>query len=431
MRRWLAGLATMTVLGASAARGQELTGFERQRGLIMLRVVRDDIRKHYFDSLYAGLDLAAVFDTAEARIGRAGSVAQVLGAIAQATLELNDSHTLFLSPGLVYGADYGWTPRFVGDTCRVIKVKDGSDAQGKGIQLGDAVLSIEGFRLTRQSLWQLDYLLHALLPRPSVQLLVQTPGAEPRRVTVAAEIQERRRIVDFHSSLDIWDLIRDAGRYVEERAPRYVDLDQKVLLFRLVGFDADESWVHHFAKRVRGHEAVIVDLRGNHGGAVSSLLRFVGLFFENEVPVQDLVERRKHERLVAKGSGDKRFSGTLVVLVDAESASASEIFSRTMQLTGRGKVVGDRTAGMVRVSRVYFHPVGTETAALYGLNLTIADAIMPDGGKLERVGVIPDELLLPTGMDLRQRADPVLASALARVGVLRTPEQAGRLPWER
>src|SRR4051794_28860416 len=98
---------------------QQLSSFERQRGLTMLHVVREDLDRYYFDPGFGGVDLAAVFDTAEARIKAATRIEEVHAAIAQATLELHDSHTLFIPPTLVYRARYGWESRFVGDTCRV------------------------------------------------------------------------------------------------------------------------------------------------------------------------------------------------------------------------------------------------------------------------------------------------------------------------
>lgn len=52
---------------------------------------------------------------------------------------------------------------------------------------------------------------------------------------------------------------------------------------------------------------------------------------------------------------------------------------------------------------------------------------MLDGGRLEKVGVTPDILLLPTGADLAQGHDPVLAKAIQMVGGTVDPEAAGRL----
>jgi C-terminal processing protease CtpA/Prc len=64
----------------------------------------------------------------------------------------------------------------------------------------------------------------------------------------------------------------------------------------------------------------------------------------------------------------------------------------------------------------------------YGMSVTVADVVMPDGGKLENVGVIPDEVVLPSGEEIAAGNDPVLARALTMLGVPLTAREAGALP---
>ncbi len=78
MRRCTA-LLLLTILWRSAPAASQLTNFDRQRGFMMLDAARDDIRKNYFDSRFGGVDVAAAFDTAHARIGRATALGRVLG----------------------------------------------------------------------------------------------------------------------------------------------------------------------------------------------------------------------------------------------------------------------------------------------------------------------------------------------------------------
>ncbi len=74
-----------------------------------------------------------------------------------------------------------------------------------------------------------------------------------------------------------------------------------------------------------------------------------------------------------------------------------------------------------------YHPrsIGMETKMFYGVQITEADVVMSDGGRLEGVGVTPDELLLPTAADLAAHRDPVLARAITLAGVPITAEKAG------
>lgn len=59
--------------------------------------------------------------------------------------------------------------------------------------------------------------------------------------------------------------------------------------------------------------------------------------------------------------------------------------------------------------------------------ITVGDVRLPDGGSLERIGVTPDETVLPAAGDLAANRDPVLARAIEKLGGTITPEQAGRL----
>jgi C-terminal processing protease CtpA/Prc len=426
--RWLA--AALVLVGPHLG-AQQLTRIERSRGFSMLDVVRQDIEKNYFDSMYGGIDLKAVFDSARARIEAADRLEQVLGAVANATLSLNDSHTAFIPPRLTYGAEYGFGMRFVGDTCRIMSVKPGSDAEAKGVRIGDALLAVGTVPLTRKNLWQFLYAVNAIQPRAGLLLTLQSPRGPPRDVYARSKVIERRRIVDPTSSFDLWEFIREGQNAWEIDAPRYVDVANRIVVSRPGAFYGNNSWIDDLVDRARNREAMVVDLRGNHGGSVNALNRLIGRFYENDLNVATEKLRNKTRPMIAKGAGKDRYAGALVVLVDAESASASEIFARTVQLTNRGKVIGDRTAGAVRESLVYFHTIGAELIISYGASVTISDLVMPDGGELENVGVTPDELLLPTGEDLAAGNDPVLAHALTLLGVPFTPKDAGALRLRR
>jgi carboxyl-terminal processing protease len=236
---------------------------------------------------------------------------------------------------------------------------------------------------------------------------------------------ERHNILDPHNSTDVWDQLRNERKWLESRAIRWEEMGGGTLAVWVPRFRGDDDWVDEIAKALRGRQSVVVDLRGNHGGSVDQLARFLGLFYDENIPAARFVERRKVSEFKVKGKGSDRFEGKVIVLIDAASASASELFARTIQVTQRGTVLGDRSAGAVRVSRTYVHASGTQTAAFYGVNVTVSDVIMPDGGVLEGVGVGPDETILPTGNQMKTGADPVLARALALLGVTMTAEQAG------
>src|SRR5207253_1910338 len=105
--------------------------------------------------------------------------------------------------------------------------------------------------------------------------------------------------------------------------------------------------------KFKKRKALILDLRGNGGGAEETLLRLIGNFFDHDIKVGDLKSRKEEKPMVAKTRGAAGFSGKLVVLIDSNSGSAAELFARVVQLEKRGAVIGDLSAGAVMLARHY------------------------------------------------------------------------------
>src|SRR6266403_1391154 len=102
-------------------------------------------------------------------------------------------------------------------------------------------------------------------------------------------------------------------------------------------------------RRARDFKTLVLDLRGDPGGLVSTLLRLGGdLVGADTFGVRR--ERDKTEPLRTR-TGGPRFTGTVVAVVDAQSASSAEVLAYLLQMRTRGTVVGDRTAGAVMESK--------------------------------------------------------------------------------
>ena len=427
-RGWIV-LALILSAATGTVQALQVGPLDRERGVLMLRTIRKDLEQRYYDSTFHGVDLAAVFDSAEHDIRSAPSNGDIFGIIAATLLRLNDSHTFFRPPERVARVDYGWQMRMVGDTAFVVDVQPGSDAEVQGLKAGDAVLGVDRYRPTRRDFWSLGYLYNLLSPQAAVTLLVRSPdpGAVPRRLLVRAHVILGKPILEIggRDGGDLWDLVREGENRRHAEADRFALAGQDVLVWQLKRF-LDEDQMDRAMKRAGDYAGLVVDARNNGGGAERALLRLISYFLDHVDTIG--TTHRRHETVPLVSHPARRlYGGTLVVLVDGGSASAAELFARTMQLTRRGLILGDTTAGAVMQSMQWTHTLGAEFLVDYGVSVTDADIVMSDGGRLEGGGVVPDVNILPSGADLASGRDPALALAITRAGHAIDAAAAGRL----
>jgi carboxyl-terminal processing protease len=159
-------------------------------------------------------------------------------------------------------------------------------------------------------------------------------------------------------------------------------------------------------------DGVVVDLRQNGGGSLSEATELTGLFIGRGpvVQVKDSFGKIDVEQATDAGIA---YDGPLAVLVDRNSASASEIFAGAIQDYRRGIVIGEPTFGkgtvqtLVDLSR--FAPGSSED--LGKLRLTMAQFFRINGDSTQHRGVVPD-ILFPTAEDVADQGERSLENAL-------------------
>ena len=404
-------------------------GFEKDRHIGILKSIKEDIKKNYYDPQFHGIDLETQFKKAEEAIQQADSVGKMSGIIAQALVNFDDSHLFFVPPGKVNKTSYGFEMRMVGDACYVMRVNEKSDALKKGLQVGDQIMDIEGFLPRRKDLWLMNYYFRALRPQPVIRLGVRKPDGKQNDLQIEAIISSGKRLTDLaDSSIDINNYIRESeDAYSESRKQFVYEQGKDLMIWQMPAFNLSPSGIDSMMDKAKDKTALIIDLRDNGGGRVDTLKRLIGSVFEKDVKIADEKSRKATKEMIAESRGKDSYKGKLIVLVDSESGSAAEIFAKVIQLEKRGRVLGDISAGAVMESRYFPHQQGLDVVVFYGASVTIADLIMADGKSLEKVGVIPDERLLPTAQDLAAKRDPVLSKAVKDLGFEMAPEQAGTL----
>lgn len=394
---------------------QKMDSIAKQQAMSMLKNVRNAILKDYYDPTFGGKDVEGRFKQAEEKLKAAETLGQAFAIIAQAVVDLNDSHTRFYPPARPMITEYGWRMKVIGEKIFITGLKEKSDAEVKGLKIGDEVLKINGFRPSRSEMWKMLYYYQVLSPQPKLNMEVMGTDGAVKQLTIESKITTLKRIVDLNNTHDLNESVREGARLRKVDMHYFKEIGD-TLIWKMPDFVFDPNDVDMFMGRTDGKKTLILDLRGNGGGYVVTLERLAGYFFDKDVKIADLKGRKPMDPQMAKSRGAKVFKGNVIVLVDSESGSAAEIFARLMQIEKRGTVLGDVSAGAVMQSRGVSLDVGVSTIISYGLNLTNADVIMTDGKSLEHIGVKPDELILLTGQQIADRSDPVLARALELSG---------------
>ncbi len=162
----------------------------------------------------------------------------------------------------------------------------------------------------------------------------------------------------------------------------------------------------------RDADGFVLDLRGNPGGVGGLAMGAAGHFMAEEASLGDLVSRDttmhfavNPQRVTPDGRLVDPFGGPVAILMDAGSASTSEVFAAGMQQLGRATVVGRPSAGAALPAHLMTLPSGDT------FMFAIADFIGPAGHSIEGTGVLPD-LTIPVDRELLLlETDPDLAAA--------------------
>jgi carboxyl-terminal processing protease len=137
----------------------------------------------------------------------------------------------------------------------------------------------------------------------------------------------------------------------------------------------------------RGMHSLIIDVRGNPGGLLSAAVEVADRFLSSGVIVSTR-GRNPLEDFVHRAAPEGTWNIPLVVLVDENSASASEIFAAAIADHHRGKIVGARSYGKGSVQGIF--PLNATGG---GMRLTTAKFYGPGGEAIQDYGVRPDVLV--------------------------------------
>jgi carboxyl-terminal processing protease len=145
--------------------------------------------------------------------------------------------------------------------------------------------------------------------------------------------------------------------------------------------------------QAQGMKALILDLRGNPGGLLDEAVGVCQKFLPNGQLIVSTEGRESVEKYFARGGGDELKGMPMVVLVNLDSASASEIVTGCLQDLHRAYVIGEKTFGKGSVQTIF--PLDDGSA----LKLTVAKYYTPSHKVIHEHGIMPDSVVPVTDFE--------------------------------
>ena len=321
------------------------------------------------------------------------------GAIAGMVKTLDDPHSIYLDQQMYelmrshtegsFGG-VGIVMGFKDNKITVISVMEGTPSETAGIKTGDEIIAVDGTPTTEIEPEGVALRIRGAVDT-DVTLRIHRAGEEDKDYIV------RRAMIQVHTV---------AGQMLPDT--------DGIGYIRIASFSehtADEFKEAYRALEESGVKGMIIDLRENPGGLVTSCVEVANMLVP-QGPVVSVVQRDGTREEYDSDLAEEKYP--LVVLIDGNSASASEILAGALQDTGAATLVGEKSYGKGSVQVVL--PLYDDDA----LKLTIAKYYTPSGRSIDGTGIDPDVAVEPQadGADDVQllKAIDIMKGKIAGVG---------------
>ena len=296
------------------------------------------------------------------------------GAISGMVKTLDDPHSIYLDPKMYelmrshtegsFGG-VGIVMGFKDNKITVISVMEGTPSEAAGIKTGDEIIAVDG--TPTNEIEPEEVVLHIRGEiGTDVTLKIRRAGEEDKDYVV------RRATIQVHTV---------AGQMLPDT--------DGIGYIRIASFSehtADEFKDAYHALENEGVKGMIIDLRENPGGLVTSCVAIANMVVPKG-PVVSVVQKDGRREEYESELSEEKYP--LVVLIDGNSASASEILAGALQDTGAATIVGQTSYGKGSVQVIL--PLYDDDA----LKLTIAKYYTPSGRSIDGTGIEPDVRVEP------------------------------------
>ena len=261
----------------------------------------------------------------------------------------------------------------------IVNVLEEAPAYIAGIRAGDIILKVNGEDVNGQTIYHVAQLI-----RGEVNQNLELELLRGREKFVKVVKREEIKI----KTIDAKKLTEDIG---------YIRVSS------FIGVDTPKEFIIAL-NRMKDSKGLILDLRGNSGGLFQNAIMISNLFMKKGVIV-NVIARQGKKNVYAAQDGGCIYDNPVVVLIDGNSASASEILSSALRDNSRAVLVGTKTYGKGLVQKIFSLPNQS------GMNLTIARYLTPKGVDINKKGIEPDFTVNFSHSDFINNVDPQLIYA--------------------
>ena len=249
---------------------------------------------------------------------------------------------------------------------KVVQVFDGSPASEAGLKEGDYIIKVEGKEYSAD---QMEEAVAVMKGEEDTNV----------KITVRRMEEDGKNFEDIDMDVARRDVKVDT---IDESLMEV--RDKKIGYIHIKSFDdvTGEDFEASYKKlKDAGMEGLVLDLRNNPGGSLDVCLDIADKFLDKGVIV---TTEDKNGEIITEESDEAKDDIPMTVLVNENSASASEILSGALKDRDRAKIIGKKTFGKGIVQKLFPLDDGS------GAKITISEYHTPSGAKINKVGVEPD-----------------------------------------
>ena len=249
---------------------------------------------------------------------------------------------------------------------KVVQVFDGSPASEAGLKEGDYIIKVEGKEYSSDQMEEAVAIMKGE-EDTNVKITVRRMEEDGKNFK-DIDMEVARRDVKV-------DTIDESLMEVRGKKIGYIHIKS---FDDVTGEDFEASY-----KKLKdaGMEGLVLDLRNNPGGSLDVCLDIADKFLDKGVIV---TTEDKNGEVITEESDEEKDDIPMTVLVNENSASASEILSGALKDRDRAKIIGKKTFGKGIVQKLFPLDDGS------GAKITISEYHTPSGAKINKVGVEPD-----------------------------------------